>query len=152
MQDRGIPYDRTWRLCEEIANTIDINRIKREYSVEVGTTHRLRTPYPLVEQYRRTVLQVIHHMENEIKLERGWSAFDMVDTTVSDFMCSEERFYLPIEQLCLFVLDVRKLCQLLSQSEYEETGVLAHNQRVLVHFFVRLKETLTDIFDLQAAL
>lgn len=152
LEKRGIPFDRTWRLCEEIANAIPTQLIEREYTISAGQTQRLRTPYPSIEQYRKSISLIIHHMENERKIERGWSTFDMHDSTVADFLCSENRFYLSIKELSLFVNDVKELCQLMSLSEYDNVGVLAYNQRVLVHFFVHLKKTLSDLFDLQSKL
>ncbi len=146
-----LPYDRAWKMCELILSRID-SRALAVYSPAVGMTCTLRTPYQTVETYQKTLDIIRLALTNEDRLEPGWRTFEVSTISVSSFLRTETNFYLPVSKLVDFLNTGRAVCELVSYTENQDVGVNAHNVRILTHFFVRFRDTLVDLYDLQLAL
>jgi hypothetical protein len=149
--EQGIPLDRTWKVCEELLLQMDPKKYAA-IPVSASQATLVRTPYQSLETYIKTLKSVIFDFKEENKIDRGWSSFETQTLTVSDFLKTEDGYYMTPASLVEFLTEVKELLELISQAEHEELGVTAHNVRVLVPFFVRLRDTLFDLYDLQFAL
>lgn len=152
MEEREIPYDRTWKMCELILEHIREQNFHL-LSAQTQQSAVVRTPFKSLQTYNDALWGIFTALNNEQKIERSWSSFEALSLSLSEFMVTEDsKFYMSRDSLIVLVSRGRSICQLMSQAEGEDTGVMAHNQRVLIHFFVRYKDTLMDLFDLQFAL
>ncbi|MDR3392313.1 MAG: hypothetical protein P4L77_11325 [Sulfuriferula sp.] len=152
MDESGVPYDRMWKLCEKILDHVKEKDFKHLSPPELQA-NLVRTPFKSLQTYNEALRGIQVALENEQKIERSWSSFEALSLSLSEFMVTEDgQFYMNRESLVELVRRGRHICQLINQAEDEEVGVMAHNQRVLIHFFVRYKDTLLDLFDLQFAL
>lgn len=151
LNDQGIPLDRTWKLCEQILNGMN----PKDYClipVSLLQLHTLRTPYRSIETYQKTVDYIRYTLEEEKKLDRGWTSFEMHVVSAGDFMVGEDGFYLTSNALSKFMVSVKEVIELIEQADGHELGVTGYNHRALIPFFVRLRDTLFDLYDLQFAL
>lgn len=148
----GIPLDRTWKLCEEILSKMTI----KDYdfvTVHVAQLSLVRTPYRSVDSYLKTIAEITKHLKEESKISRGWSSFETQTVTIADWLMSEDgQFYLPMARVPEFLTKAQELLELMSQADGAELGVVAYNNSALIPFFVRLRDTLIDLYDVQFAL
>jgi hypothetical protein len=148
--EEGVPLDRTWKLCEQIINGMKLDDLAL-IPIPMIQLYTVRTPYRSIETYQKTVDYIRHALKEENKLDRGWSSFEMQIVTVGDFLISEQGFYLTSNALPKFLLSVKEVLELIEQADGEELGVTGFNHRALIPFFVRLRDTLLDLYDLQFA-
>lgn len=149
--EHGVPLERTWKLCEEIATQMN----PRDYTgIPISRLQQnlIRTPYRSITTYHNTILYIKEQLKQEHKLDRGWSAFESQTLTVADFMMTEDGYYVSSDALPQFIVSVKEMLDLMSQADGEELGVAGFNNRALIPLFVRLRDTLMDLFDLQFAL
>lgn len=148
LNEQGLPLDRTWKLCGEILDGMNPD----DYCfipVSILQLHTLRTPYRSIETYQKTVDQIRYALREEKKLDRNWSSFEMQVISAGDFMIGEEGFYLTSNALPKFLNSIKEMIELMAQADGQDLGVTGYNHRVLIPFFVRLRDTLFDLYDLQ---
>jgi|SRR6185503_1496236 len=151
LMEQGVPLDRMWKLCEQIIEGINPD----DYClipVSLLQMHTLRTPYRSIETYHKTVNYIRYALREEKKLDRGWSSFEMQIISMGDFMIGEERYYLTSGALPKFLISIKEVIELMAQADGQELGVAGYNNRALIPFFVRLRDTLLDLYDLQLTL
>jgi hypothetical protein len=151
LEKQGIPYNRTWKFCEEILSRMRIDDFKL-LTPDIAMQHSVLVPFRSLQTYHVVLHQIRLALENEEKLERSWNSFETQTVSVADFMTTEDGFYMTADQMIAFLKTGVTVCELMNQADGEETGVAAYNHRALVHFFVRYKDTLMSLFELQAAL
>lgn len=149
--DEGVPLDRTWKLCEEILAQMDV----RDYQglpIVLLQRHLVRTPYRSIQTYQKTLDSIKDALKQEQKLDRGWSSFETQTLTVADFMMTEDGYYMTSDALPKFLVTAKELFEFMDQADGEDLGVVGFNNRALIPLFVRLRDTLMDLYDLQFAL
>ena len=149
--DDGVPLDRTWKLCEEILSQMNVKDYER-LPIVLLQRHLVRTPYRSIETYQKTLESIKDSLKKEQKLDRGWSSFETQTMTIADFMMTEDDYYLTSDALPKFLLTAKELFEFMNQADGEELGVVGFNNRALIPLFVRLRDTLMDLYDLQFAL
>lgn len=148
--EEGLPLDRTWKVCEELASVINFS--DDELAKIRHSGRYIRTPWTSIETYLATVIALRDDFRNEVKIDRNWSSFEKHTVTMATFLIAEDDHYIQTSSLNVLLKMVRELLELIAQAEHEELGVTAHNLRALTPFFVRLRDTLLDLYSLQLAL
>lgn len=148
--EEGLPLDRTWKVCEELA--ADLHFTEAQLKRIRYSAHFVRTPWPSIETYLATVIELRDDFRNEVKIDRNWSSFEKHVVTMASFLVAEEGHYLKTDSIEILLRTVRELLELISQAEHEELGLTAFNMRALIPFFVRLRDTLLDLNHIQLAL
>lgn len=145
--DPQTDYRDMWRICAMLLSEIKDQSI---LNVETYRKHAeaIRVPYFTMDAYITELQHIRNLLVAQERIDHNLNTF-VQTVTLSEFMQTADGRYMTFTDMLLLLKFGREICELMEHLSTEDTGIVGWNNRVLIPFFMRFRDTLMDLYELQ---